>query len=264
MFHALGPNIIAFSTERHTEDFDNPYAGFNVTPYTGDHAGHVKANNKYLCKYLNITPNRLLIPRQVHGTRILNVTQEVLEQPGNRLDEVDGLVTDIPNVCIGVSTADCVPLLFHDTQNHAIAAVHAGWRGTVARIGVLALATMYDVFGSNAKDVQCIIGPSIGPAAFEVGDEVYEAFHLAGFPMQQIASKPITREGKQSRRWHIDLWEANAWQLIRAGVPQEAITITGICTYQNYNRFYSARRLGIKSGRIFSGILYKQEPTPTK
>jgi copper oxidase (laccase) domain-containing protein len=95
-----------------------------------------------------------------------------------------------------------------------------------------------------------VIGPSIGPDAFEVGDEVYEAFAQEDFDMNRIAFK---RDGK----WHIDLWQANAIDIELTGVPHDNIEIAGVCTYQEYDRFFSARRLGIKSGRIYTGIMIK-------
>ena len=91
--------------------------------------------------------------------------------------------------------------------------------------------------------------------AFEVGNEVYEAFDTAGFPMNEIARRYPTPEGGE--KWHIDLWKTNSLQLQQCGVAKENIHIAGICTYKNCSDFFSARRLGIKSGRIFNGIMLK-------
>ena len=91
------------------------------------------------------------------------------------------------------------------------------------------------------------IGPGISLDAFEVGDEVYQAFEQAGFQMQAISCR--------KEKWHIDLWEANRLQLISEDVPSSAIELAGICTYSQYEHFFSARRLGIHSGRILSGIM---------
>ena len=114
----------------------------------------------------------------------------------------------------------------------------------------MTIEAMIKQYGSRAEDLKIVIGPSIGPESFEVGDEVYEAFNEAHFPMSQIAFK-------QNGKWHIDLWQANALDLQQIGVPKENIKIAGICTYQQYDRFFSARRLGIKSGRIYTGIMIK-------
>lgn len=277
LFHPLSsPTLTAFSTERHAIAIDAPYEGMNITSYTGDDVNHVAACRERLCQQLGIAADRLFLPRQVHGTRIVEVTSNTLPED---LEGVDALITALPDVCIGISTADCVPLLMHDRRTDAIAAVHAGWRGTVARIGVLALTAMHDAFDTRPEDVECAIGPSIGPEAFEVGDEVYEAFAAAAFPMEVIAYRPESKSRRVQRpfstrrkkrqtleKWHIDLWKANAWQLERAGVRPENIHTAAICSYQHYDRFFSARRLGINSGRTYSGIIRRtvgatQEPS---
>jgi YfiH family protein len=196
---------------------------------------------------LEVADDHLILPRQVHDTRIAEVTAQNL---GDKFDGIDALITTLPRTCIGVSTADCVPILIYDTRTRAIAAAHAGWRGTVQRIGRKTIQAMADSYASIPADMKVVIGPSIGPDAFEVGDEVYDAFREADVDMSRIAFK---RGGK----WHIDLWQANAIDIEAAGVPHDAIEIAGVCTYQEYDRFFSARRLGIKSGRIYTGIMIK-------
>ena len=237
--------ITAFSTERGCYNPSLPYDGFNITYYTDDDPKHIATCRKMLSMVLDISDDHLILPRQVHGTEIAEVTEQNL---GSRFDGVDALMTSMPHTCIGVSTADCVPILIYDTHARAIAAAHAGWRGTVARIGSKTVAAMLQRYSMSAADLKVVIGPSIGPDAFEVGDEVYEAFSQAGFDMNEIAFK---RNGK----WHIDLWQANALDLQQTGIARENIEIAGICTYQQHEDFFSARRLGIKSGRIYTGIM---------
>ena len=251
MTYSFAENLIAFSTERNCSDAGAPYDGFNITHYSGDAPDHVLACRQQLCRRLGILDSHLIVPRQVHGTHIAEVTAENLCDPFN---DTDALITRLMGVCIGVSTADCVPLLFYDRRTQAKAAAHAGWRGTVARIGVLTLRAMSDAYGTRPGDVECIVGPGIGPEAFEVGDEVCDAFAIAGFPMNEIAFR-----APETQKWHIDLWRANAWQLTQAGIPAQAIHVSGICTYTHYSRFFSARRLGIHSGRIFTGIMQNMQ-----
>ena len=239
--------ITAFSTERGCYNPSLPYDGFNITYYTDDDPKHIATCRKTLSMVLDISDDHLILPRQVHGTEIAEVTEQNLD---SRFDGVDALMTSMPHTCIGVSTADCVPILIYDTQARAIAAAHAGWRGTVARIGSKTVAAMLQRYSMSAADLKVVIGPSIGPDAFEVGDEVYEAFSQAGFDMNEIAFK---RNGK----WHIDLWQANALDLQQTGIARENIEIAGICTYQQHEDFFSARRLGIKSGRIYTGIVIR-------
>ena len=239
--------ITAFSTERGCYNPSLPYDGFNITYYTDDDPKHIATCRKMLSMVLDISDDHLILPRQVHGTEIAEVTEQNLD---SRFDGIDALMTSMPHTCIGVSTADCVPILIYDTHARAIAAAHAGWRGTVARIGSKTVAAMLQRYCMSAADLKVVIGPSIGPDAFEVGDEVYEAFSQAGFDMNEIAFK---RNGK----WHIDLWQANALDLQQTGIARENIEIAGICTYQQHEDFFSARRLGIKSGRIYTGIVIR-------
>ena len=247
MNYTLAEHITAFSTERHCTEATAPYDGFNITHYCGDEVEHVRQCRKQLCERLGIPDSRLIVPRQVHGVHIEEVTEQ---NRGEAFEDTDALITRLEGVCIGISTADCVPLLFYDSGTGAIAAAHAGWRGTVARIGVRTLMAMKEAYGTKAEDISCVIGPSIGPEAFEVGEEVYEAFADAGFPMDSIAYRHA-----ETRKWHIDLWRANAWQLQQAGIPEKAVHVCGLCTYTHYSRFFSARRLGINSGRMFTGIM---------
>lgn len=128
-----------------------------------------------------------------------------------------------------------------------MAAIHAGWRGTVECIVGKALQTMRNTYGTDGKDIIACIGPGISLDAFEVGNEVYQAFKQAGFEMSRISRK--------EDKWHIDLWEANRLQLLEEGVLESNIEVAGICTYQSVEHFFSARRLGIRSGRILSGIM---------
>ena len=165
------------------------------------------------------------------------------------LEGVDAVITNLPEVCVCISTADCIPVLCYDVRNKAVAAVHAGWRGTVVRIVEKTLQQMRSAYGTRMQDVVAVIGPGISLQSFEVGDEVYQTFKDAGFNMDIIA--------RRYSKWHIDLWEANRQQLVSVGVNPDKIEVSGICTYTECEDFFSARRLGINSGRIISGIMLK-------
>ena len=245
------PGLFCFSTTRHGGVSTGSYASLNCTPYTGDDPDCVRQNQELLLSALPQRPRELIIPWQTHGTRVLAVDDAFLsageEQRHDLLQGIDALVTHLPGICLCISTADCIPILIYDKKQHAIAAVHAGWRGTVNFIIDHALERMRTLYGTDGADVSAVIGPGISLEAFEVGDEVYDAFRRAGFPMERIARK--------QEKWHIDLWEANRLQLLDFGVPSTSIETAGICTYTHYENFFSARRLGIKSGRMLSGIV---------
>ena len=241
----MGTGVTAFSTTRQGGCSTGNYAAFNINGYCGDDEVHIAANKVALCGLLGIDSNRLVMPHQVHDCvvrRIDGPQQGVIEG-------ADAVMTDVPQLCIGVSTADCIPVLLYDSTHRAVSAVHAGWRGTVLRIVQKAVETMRDTYGTAPADLQAVIGPGISLDSFEVGDEVYNQFLSAGFDMQ-----PISR---RDAKWHIDLPMCNRLQLMEAGIPADHIQMTNICTYQQYDRYFSARRLGIQSGRIYTGILIK-------
>ena len=196
----------------------------------------------------------LALPRQVHSDNVCWMME------AGRPEATDAVITDKPGLCVCVKTADCIPILLYDSWKRIVAAVHAGWRGTVARI---AQKTIKEMNPQSSDDLHAIIGPGISLEWFEVGDEVYEAFKAAGFPMERIApSKPPRGESfhfspsgeTEGERWHIDLWEANRWLLEEIGITD--VYIEGTCTRASEN-FYSARRETINTGRNYNGIFIK-------
>ena len=244
-YYNMGTGVTAFSTTRQGGCSTGNYAAFNINGYCGDDEVNIAANKVALCGLLGIDSNRLVMPHQVHDCvvrRIDGPQQGVIEG-------VDAVMTDVPQLCIGVSTADCIPVLLYDSTHRAVSAVHAGWRGTVLRIVQKAVEAMCHAYGTAPADLQAVIGPGISLDSFEVGDEVYEQFLSAGFDMQTIS--------RRDAKWHIDLPMCNRLQLMEAGVSADYIQMTNICTYQQYDRYFSARRLGIQSGRIYTGILIK-------
>lgn len=194
---------------------------------------------------------------QVHGVRTVIADADFLKK--NDVEQqllsfgCDAVCTNVPGICVAVKTADCIPVLIYDSVNQAVSAVHAGWRGTVQRIVEINLDLLAHTYGTRPEDCYAIIGPGISLESFEIGDEVYEEFQKAAFPMNKIAKRfPANPEGE---KWHIDLWEANRIQLLAKGVKAENIQVAGIDTFTNSDKFFSARKLGLKAGRIFNGIM---------
>ncbi len=253
IFHNLHTQVTAFSTTRNGGVSKGDYASMNCTPYTGDDLEAVQRNQQLLCTALHIEKEQLIIPYQTHSVNALVIDKEFLQQNAEKRNEqlqnIDALITQEKGVCLCVSTADCTPILLYDRKRQVIAAIHAGWRGSVNYIVQKTLEQMNRLYNTQGEDIFAAIGPCIGFDAFEVGDEVYDAFKQNDFPMEYISGwKPETH------KWHIDLQMANSVQLIDFGVPTEQIDICDICTFTHYEKFFSARRLGIKSGRILSGI----------
>lgn len=247
----LGDNVKAFSTTRHGGVSQGNYAEFNINYYCGDDVADIEANRQSLCHLLGIDEYHLVYPHQVHGIEVRQIGEDFPSLPSSTkqklLEGVDAVMTNVAEICIGVSTADCIPILLYDKAHHACCAVHAGWRGTVQRVVQHAVHAMQVAYHTQPTELRAVIGPGISLENFEVGDEVYEQFAKAGFPMDIIA--------RQYAKWHIDLWECNRIQLIDLGVSPQNIFTSGICTYAQTDEFFSARRLGINSGRIFTGIM---------
>ena len=202
-----------------------------------------------------VLPYPVIQGHQVHGSRVA-----IVERPGMTREELEGydaFVTRLPGVAIGVRTADCVPVLLYDPVERVVAAVHAGWKGTVLHISEGALEAMGQEFGSRPENLLATIGPSIGPDSFQVGEEVAEKFKEAGFPMDEIWSFRGPGDGSpMSGGHHIDLWKANRWLLEQLGIPPESIEVVGIDTFTTPSLF-SARREGVACGRIINAIMLK-------
>jgi polyphenol oxidase len=167
-------------------------------------------------------------------SRVKQIHSNVVIVAGNCTETGDALITREPRRYIGIRTADCVPLLIADRKRRAIAAVHAGWRGSAANIARAAVDRLSAEFGSNTEDLLVAIGPSIGRCCFEVGLEVAAQF------------------GEAAR--HIDLVEVNRRQLIEAGVADRNIDICGLCTVCTPNEFHSWRRDREAAGRMVTAI----------
>src|SRR5574344_637255 len=270
--YALGENVTAFSTTRHGGYSTGNYSRFNVNAYCGDKEENIRRNRKMLCNMLGIGEEMLVMPHQVHGTRVVGIDKAFIALTASErkeaLEGADAVMTDLKGVCVGVSTADCIPALLYDPVRGCACAVHAGWRGTVASIVEQAVSAMQHRYGSQPQDMRAQIGPGISLENFEVGDEVYEAFCNAGFerapisrkqPVSEVATaqeQPDLGETTQKReKWHINLPECNRRQLLKMGVKAENIAVATVCTYSQWNDFYSARRMGIRSGRILTAII---------
>lgn len=259
----LSPSVTAFSTTRKGGVSEGNYGTFNINAYCGDLPEHIQKNRHILANALGISPERFVIPHQIHGVEVRQIGAEFISLPENIrqmiLEGVDAVMTQEKGICIGVSTADCIPILLYDEEHHAAAAVHAGWRGTVQRIVLKTIAAMRLAYQTAPDRVKAVIGPGISLDAFEVGDEVYQSFEEAAFDMETIAERYPNNNRKEPSdpplKWHINLPVCNALQLKEAGIKEENILQSGICTYTQSDTFFSARKLGVNSGRIFSGIL---------
>lgn len=193
---------------------------------------------------------------QVHGAAV-----SVVRRGGAISDdppEADALVSDSPDIAVAVRAADCVPILMADRLTGAVAAVHAGWRGTAVRVGVAALNAMEREFGTHPKNVIAAIGPSIGPCCYQVGSDLVDAFAAAGHERYLIerwfSTPPPPRGSRQRTQLRLDVAAANRDQLVLAGVPERQIYDSGLCTAMHLDVLTSYRAEKENAGRI-AGVI---------
>ncbi len=206
-----------------------------------------------LAESMGVTEPHLLRLRQVHGREVVTVRRGGPVPPVSPAPEADAFASDDPQCALAVRGADCVPLLIADRRTGAVAAAHAGWRGTMAGTAVAALNTMREAFGTAPADVVVALGPSIGPCCYQVGQSVVEACAAAGHVPAQ-AQRWFTR-GADLR---LDLWTANVDQLVAAGVPDAQVHQSRLCTACHSEQFFSYRKEGEGIGRL-AGVIRARE-----
>ena len=206
----------------------------------------IRRNRSRLAGALDIPEDHLIFPSQVHKTRIVQVTHGISKQ---ELMETDALITNEKGLCLAVMSADCVPILIYDEMNGAVAAIHSGWRGTVAKILEKTLQAMYERYGTKGKDIIAGIGPSVCQDSYEVGEEVVES--VRGSFKNASELLVATSPGKAK----LDLWKANKAQLLDFGVGEDRIEISDLCTVKNNRYFFSARKGD--TGRFAAGIMLR-------
>jgi len=244
--------LLHFSTTRMDGCSMGNYGSLNLGFNSGDLPGNVIENRIRLCAALGINPDKLVFPKQTHTATIKTITAGFLDldirERMHFLNETDAVITNRKGVCIAIKTADCVPVLLFDRKQKVVAAVHAGWRGTEQNIVSKTIHKMAEEFGSAPSDLFAGIGPSISPEVYEVGEEVWKKFTPEFY-------QP-TNPSKAGKRL-LDLWSANFHQLINAGVPVDQIEVSRTCTFSDPIRFFSARRDGLNTGRMATGIMIK-------
>jgi len=218
----------------------------NKPRFTGDSETVYSGFRKELAISCEWDANQFVFPRQTHSDRVAVVTSENIT---NTIDDTDALITNERGLFICVQTADCVPILLFDPVKKVVAAIHAGWKGTISKIAKKTIGLMTDRFDCDPADIVAGIGPSIHIHAYEVGPEVVQAVE-ASFSNSPALLKPSMNEGKA----YFDLWEANQTVLMESGIPEENIELMGLCSFEQGDLFYSARRDGTDTGRMVSGI----------
>ena len=228
-------------TTRHGGFSKGPLYSMNMSP-TRENPETVRLNYRAVCMCENIPSEKCVLSHQTHTDNIRIVTEEDagkgIFKPSD-IRNVDGLITNVIKLPIVIFYADCVPILLYDPVKKVIAAVHAGWRGTVLNIVGKAVRIMAEKFGTNSNDILAAIGPSISSCCFETGHEVKDEFLSIG--LEECVTD-------YNSKIFIDLQKTNQILLQRAGVKK--ISVSGFCTKCRCDEFFSHRGCGADTGRM--------------
>lgn len=233
------------------------YSSLNLRFEHGDEEKNVRENFKRIAEALDISYENMCFSKQTHTTNVLIVDKSMagngIVRP-NKLNDIDGLITNEKDLPLVTFHADCVPLFFYDPVRKVVAVTHSGWRGTVGKIGKVTIEKMKENFESNPEDIMCGIGPSICKDCYEVSKDVADAVRDSfGEESDRILRSSIFNPDDENK-FMFDLWEACRLALIEAGVKKEHIEVTDYCTRCNPELFYSHRVMGNERGSMAAFI----------
>ena len=232
------------------------FSSMNLSFSRGDDEASVRENFKRMAEAIGVEPNSLIFAAQTHTTNVRKVTAgdkgKGILYPLDYQD-VDGLITNEPGICLTTFYADCVPLFFIDPVHKAIGLSHSGWRGTVGKMGQETLHRMKEEYGTDAKDVIAAVGPSICQDCYEVSEDVIDRFKEA-FD-EKYWSELFYK--KENNKFQLNLWKANEIILLEAGVHRENIAVTNVCTNCNSDVLFSHRATKGQRGSLAAFMALK-------
>ncbi len=231
------------------------FSSMNMAFNRGDNPQHVAENYKRFCQSAGFDFNSLVASAQDHHTFVRAVTAADrgvgIVKPRD-MESVDALITNERGVTLVTYYADCTPLFFVDTKNRAVGLAHAGWRGTVGRIGEKVVQKMTALYGTNPSDIKAAVGPAISVCCYEV-DEPCAAHFLA---LEGLDSSKFVFP-KENGKFMVDLPETNRQILVAAGVPAENITVSDVCTNCNSDLLWSHRATKGRRGTMSAMMALK-------
>lgn len=242
--HAFSTRIGGVST--------NEFKSMNLNFTRGDDPEKVTENYKIFCKATGFDYDTLVSSSQDHNTNVRFVTKEncgIGIYREHDMPSVDALITNEPNVTLITHYADCTPLFFADPEKKVIALAHAGWRGTVAKIGEITVEAMQEKYGCDPTDIIAVVGPAIGQCCYEVDTPVYEQFAS----LTELKPAYFTKSLGHGK-YLVDLKETNRRMLLEAGLLSINITISDVCTRCNSGLLFSHRASGGKRGGIIAAM----------
>lgn len=233
-------------------------SSMNLSFTRGDREEDVRENYRRMAKAVDVSVNHMVASRQTHTTNVRIVTEKDAGKGVVRecdYTDVDGLVTNIPGICLVTFYADCVPLLFLDPVKRVIASSHSGWRGTVHKMGQVTVDLMVDEYGCCREDILAAVGPSICQDCYEVSEDVIEQFreNFSVDTWNQLFYE------KKDGKYQLNLWNANKQVLLEAGIKPEHMAVTNLCTCCNSSLLFSHRASGGKRGNLAAFLALKEE-----
>lgn len=234
------------------------YSSLNLSFTRGDREEAVRENFRRMGNALGVRCEDMVFTQQTHTTNVRVVTDQDrgmgIVRPRSYAD-VDGLVTNVPGICLVTFFADCVPLYFLDPVKKVISLSHSGWRGTVGKIGRRTVELMQEQYGCSPADILAAVGPSICQDCYEVSEDVIVQFreHFAEKDWPELFYK------KENGKYQLDLWKANELVFLEAGIHKEHIAVTNLCTHCNSDILYSHRTTGDKRGNLCAFLALKEE-----
>ena len=225
------------------------FSSLNLSFDRGDDRAAVAENFRRMGEALGVRCEDMVLSQQTHTTNIRIVTDEDRGKGITRerdYTDIDGLITNVPGICLVTTYADCVPLYFLDPAKKVIALSHSGWRGTVGKIGKKTVELMHVKFGSDPADILAAVGPSVCQDCYEVSADVIDRF-------KEVFDRSVWDElfyGKPDGKYQLDLWKANEKIFLEAGIRKEHIAVTNVCTHCNSGILYSHRAMGDKRGNL--------------
>ena len=221
----------------------------NISTTRGDDPKAIEENQRRLARALGVRVEDFTYTHQTHTTNVAVVREE---DRGKRFMETDGMVTDVPGICLVTFYADCVPLYFVDPVHRAIGLSHSGWRGTVNRMGRATLKAMAEAYGTVPEDVWCAIGPSICQDCYEVSEDVALEFEQE---FSGHGSEIMYR--KENGKYQLNLWKANERVLLDAGILPEKLILPNVCTCCNSELLFSHRASHGRRGNLGAFLCIK-------
>ncbi len=218
-------------------------ATMNISTTRGDDPDAIKENKRRIAAAIGVKVEDFTYTFQTHTTNVAAVGGS---DRGKQFMETDGLVTNVPGICLVTFYADCVPLFFVDPVHRAIGLSHSGWKGTVHKMGKVTVERMREKFGTDPSQVVAAIGPSICQECYEVSEDVIEQF-------RENFRKELWEElfyRKENGKYQLDLWRANRAVLMEAGIAGERIAVTNVCTHCNPDILFSHRSTGTDRGNL--------------